>query len=89
MQETHQIARDSLIEKKNTNKPYYDQTTNPLELHVGDKVLLKEHNKKNALCLNWTGPYEIIMIHDNENITILRRGGRTNNNAKKYFETDL
>jgi len=92
MQETHRTARDNLIEKKNTNKKYYDQSTNPLELHVGDKVLLKEQNKKNTLCSNWTGPYEITMIHDNENITIKkgRRDYRIHvNNTKKYFETDL
>ncbi len=92
MQETHKIARENLIKKKNSNKQYYDQNANILELHVGDKVLLKEQNKKNALCSNWSGPYEVIMIHDNENITIKK--GRKDyrihiNNTKKYFETDL
>lgn len=92
MQETHKIARENLIKKKNSNKQYYDQNANTLELHVGDKVLLKEQNKKNALCFIWSGPYEVIMIHDNENITIKK--GRKDyrihiNNTKKYFETDL
>ena len=92
MQETHKTARENLIEKKNQNKQYYDQTSNPLELHVGDKVLMKEQNKKNTLYLNWTGPYEILLIHDNETITI-KRGRRDYrihiNNVKKFFETDL
>lgn len=92
MQETHKIARENLIKKKDSNKQYYDQNANILELHVGDKVLLKEQNKKNTLCSNWSGPYEVIMIHDNENITIKK--GRKDyrihiNNTKKYFETDL
>uniref|UniRef100_A0A2S2P9B7 Retrovirus-related Pol polyprotein n=1 Tax=Schizaphis graminum TaxID=13262 RepID=A0A2S2P9B7_SCHGA len=92
MQETHKTARENLIEKKNQNKQYYDQTSNPLELHVGDKVLMKEQSKKNTLDLNWTGPYEILLIHDNETITI-KRGRRDYrihiNNVKKLFETDL
>ncbi|KAF0682677.1 Retrovirus-related Pol polyprotein [Aphis craccivora] len=60
MQETHKIARENLIKEKNSNKQYYDQNANILELHVGDKVLLKEQNKKNALCFNWSGPYDTI-----------------------------
>lgn len=70
MQETHKIARENLIKKKETNKTCYDKTMNALEIHVGDKVLIKEHNKKNALSLNWQGPFEILLVHDNENITI-------------------
>jgi len=43
---------------------------NTINLHLGDKVLIKEHNKNNTLSMNWQGPFEIIMVHDNENITI-------------------
>lgn len=46
MQETHKTAPENLIKKKFDNKNYYDRSINPLELHVGDKVLVKEHNKK-------------------------------------------
>lgn len=67
-----------------------DRSLNSSELHVGDKVLLKEHNKKNALQFNWSGLFEILMVHDNENIMIKK--GRKDylthiNNVKKYFET--
>ncbi|KAL4148862.1 hypothetical protein QTP88_003007 [Uroleucon formosanum] len=60
MQEAHKIARDNLIKKKKTNKTYYDKTINSIDIHVGDKVLLKEENKKNALSQNWTGPYKVM-----------------------------
>lgn len=91
MQETHKMARDNLIKKKETNKTYYDKTINTIDLHVGDKVLIKEQNKKNTLSLNWQGPYEIVLVHDNENITIQK--GRHEyrihkNNVKRYHEDD-
>jgi len=60
-----------------------------LELHVGDKVLIKQQHKKNTLDLNWSGPYDVIMVHDNENITIKkgRRDYRIHiNNVKKFNE---
>lgn len=88
MQQAHEIARNNLINKKQDNKRYYDQTINPLTLHVGDKVLVKEQHKKNTLSLNWSGPYEVIMVHDNENVTIKkgRRDYRIHvNNIKKFF----
>ncbi|KAL4091486.1 hypothetical protein QTP88_026173 [Uroleucon formosanum] len=74
MQETHKFARDNLIKKKENNKKYYDKTKNPITLHMEDKILLKDQNKKNTLAQNWTGPYEIVIINDNENITIKRDG---------------
>jgi hypothetical protein len=58
MQETHKVARNNLIQKKETNKRYYDATSHPVEVHVGDKVikvikvLLKDHNKRNVLGKN-------------------------------------
>ncbi|KAL4153886.1 hypothetical protein QTP88_001719 [Uroleucon formosanum] len=73
MQETHKIARNNLVKKKENNKEYYDKTHNPITLHIGDKILLKDQNKKNTLAQNWTGPYEVIILHDNENITIKKR----------------
>jgi len=89
MQESYKIARDNLINKKEVNKNFYDKTANPIELHVGDKVLIKNQNKRDTLSRNWTGPFEITHVHDNENITI-KRGKKDyrihKNNVKKYFE---
>lgn len=89
MQETHKIARDNLIKKKENNKEYYDKTENPITLHIGDKILLKDQNKKNTLAQNWIGPYEVIIVHNNENITIKkgRKDYRTHiNNVKKFSD---
>ncbi|KAL4100898.1 hypothetical protein QTP88_020923 [Uroleucon formosanum] len=51
MQETHKIARNNLVKKKENNKEYYDKTHNPITLHIGDKILLKDQNKKNTLVI--------------------------------------
>lgn len=40
---------------------------------MGERVLTKEQNKKNALESNWQGPFEVIPVHGNENITIKKR----------------
>lgn len=48
MQQTHWIARNNLIHKKEDNIIcHYGKNINPLTLHVGDKVLIKEQH------LNW------------------------------------
>lgn len=52
------------------NKEYYDKSMKPIQIHVGNKVLIKEQNKKNSLCKNWTGLFEVTHVHANENITI-------------------
>jgi len=80
------------LKKKLDNKQNYDKTCNPIEIHVGDKVLIKEQNKRNTLSRNWTGPFEVTHVHGNENLTIKK--GRKDyrihkNNTKKYFETTL
>jgi hypothetical protein len=59
--------------KKEKNKSFYDRTSNPITLHAGDKELIKEQNKCNILSRNWTGPYEITHVNENENITIKQR----------------
>lgn len=70
MQETSKLARENLIERKNVNKEYYDKSMKPIHIHVGNKVLITERNKKNALCKNWTGPYKVTHVRVHENITI-------------------
>jgi len=59
MQQAHEIARNNLINKKQDNKRYYEK-----------KNLIMKQHKNNTLGLNWSGPYEVIMVHNNENITI-------------------
>jgi len=70
MQEVHIITRDNLIKKNEPNKTYYDKTLNTIDLHVGDKVFIKEQNKNKSLSLTWRNPNEVLLVHDDENVTI-------------------
>jgi hypothetical protein len=41
MQEAHKIARERLINNKHKTKERYDLKENPLDINVGDFILLK------------------------------------------------
>jgi len=92
MQEAQKLACANLIKKKEANKNYYDKNMHALKKKKGDKVLIKEYNKRNTLSRNWTGSYEVLEVRDNENITVNkgRKGYRIHiNNVKLFYETEL
>ena len=92
MQGAHEIARINLISEKESNKNYYDKNTHAINIKMGDEVLIKEHNKRNTLSRKRTGPYEVIEVHDNENITVNKghKGYRIHkNNVKIFYDTEL
>lgn len=89
LQHSHQVAKENLIEQKGKSKKYYDKNTKPKTFCLGDKVLLKNHTRKNKLSPLWTGPYEIIKINSTENSTIkIGNKNKTihNNNLKLFVE---
>lgn len=45
----------------------YDKTVN--EVHVGDPVLLQDIARKGKLSAKWKGPFEVLELNVNENIT--------------------
>jgi len=70
MQEARQMAKKHLIETKLKSKSNYDKHINPVELEIGDKVLMKNMKKKKKLEPNWIGPYEIFEVHEPVNVSI-------------------
>ncbi|CAI6368288.1 unnamed protein product [Macrosiphum euphorbiae] len=70
LQVAHQIARDRLLEHKQKTKETYDQNQNQIIIHVGDRVLLKDNARKGKLSPKWLGPYEVIELKANENVTL-------------------
>ena len=72
MQEARQMAKKHLIEAKVKSKTNYDKHINPIELEIGDKVLMKNMKKKNKLEPNWIGPYEIVEVHEPVNVSIMK-----------------
>lgn len=49
VQQGHEIARNNLIRKKQSNKNNYDKTISSLKIYVDDNVLIKEQKKKKLL----------------------------------------
>lgn len=76
LRKASQIARDRLILQKQKTKSYYDHSISPITVHVGDQVLLQDKAWKGKLSAKWIGPFEVIEINSNENITI-RKGRKS------------
>jgi len=76
LQLSHQIARDRLLEQKQKTKEYYDQKQNQITVHEGDRVLLKNSARKGKLSPKWLGPYEVIELRANENVTLQKERKR-------------
>lgn len=70
------VSREKALENiktsKEKSKTYYDKHTRSVQYKVGDYVYLKNHVRlRKALSPNWKGPYKIVKIHDNNNLTLL------------------
>lgn len=72
LQESHKLARDKIIKTKEKAKTNYDKNEHSININVGDKVLTKDHTQKGKLSPKWKGPFEVISIHDNQNVSIQR-----------------
>ncbi|KAL4155977.1 hypothetical protein QTP88_000012 [Uroleucon formosanum] len=72
LQESHKLARDKIIKTKEKAKTNYDKNERSININVGDKVLTKDHTQKGKLSPKWKGPFEVINIHDNQNVSIQR-----------------
>lgn len=72
LQESHRIVRDTIIVSKEKAKERYDDKNCQIEVNVGDKVWIRNHNQKGKLGQKWLGPYQVLRLHDNENIVIQR-----------------
>jgi len=92
MQEAYKIAREKLIKNKIKSKENYDTNKNPIEMHVKDKIALRDHTQKNKLNPLWKGPYELTDILDRGNIVITRGKKHVTihkNNVKVYHENPI
>lgn len=75
LRDTQKIARENLRSAKIRSKRYYDRKMRPREFNAGDKVYLLREPSKSKLDGQYTGPYKIIEILQNNNIKLeLTRG---------------
>ncbi|KAL4147920.1 hypothetical protein QTP88_002247 [Uroleucon formosanum] len=77
LREAHRIARERLMKNKIKTKASYDQTSNPITIHVNDRVLIQDKIRKGKLSPKWLGTYVVLEINENENVTIQRGKGKT------------
>lgn len=78
MQEAHQLAKRQLQDSKLKAKERYDKSTNPLNISIGERVMMQEKTSKGKLAPKWLGPFTVIGIQsDSPNITILRKNKPT------------
>ncbi|XP_037870373.1 uncharacterized protein LOC119629252 [Bombyx mori] len=65
-------AAENIDKSKDRSKSYYDNKTRPIKYKVGDFVYLKNHLRlRKALSPIWKGPYKVIQVHNNNNVTLL------------------
>lgn len=49
---------------KETNKKYYDQKTNIIDIKVGDRILVKKMVKNMKFDYAWNGPFTVTQVHE-------------------------
>ncbi|KAL4104594.1 hypothetical protein QTP88_019888 [Uroleucon formosanum] len=53
LREAHRIARERLMKNKIKTKASYDQTSNPITIHVNDRMLIQDKTRKGKLSPKW------------------------------------
>ena len=69
-----QIARENLIKSKLRSKEYYDRRINPQNFKTGDLVYLLKEPSKGKFFDQYTGPYKVLEILQNQNVKIEVKG---------------
>lgn len=67
-------AREHAEKEKLLVKSQHDKHAFPREFHIGDQVLVRAAVRANKLSDHFEGPYNVVEVHGNENVTILARG---------------
>lgn len=62
MQHAYKLARERLLDRKEKNKTYFDQKTNPGNFQVNDLVNLRKQVKTHKFDLPYEGPFRIVEI---------------------------
>jgi hypothetical protein len=65
-----QRTREHLIESKLKSKEYYDRRINPQNFKPGDLVYLLKEPNRGKFTDQYTGPYNVLDISKNQNVTI-------------------
>lgn len=69
------LARESLMDRKNKNKEYFDNknATSDLKIEIGDRVLMRNTNRKTKYDQLYLGPYEVVEITGPNTVKVKRK----------------
>jgi hypothetical protein len=70
IKDVQMYARENLINSKHRSKYYYDKKTKMNRININDMVYLLKEPRKNKLSDQYTGPYRVIDILDNNNVRL-------------------
>ena len=70
LNDTRQIAANSLIKSKNRSKYYYDRKANTYPYKPGDLVYAIKEARKNKLDSTYMGLYKIANVLDKHNVVL-------------------
>ena len=89
IQETCDIAKQSLIQASQSQKAHFDRKTVQRTFEPGERVLVLRPMKNNKLELTWKGPYKVVQkLNDVDYIVRVEQGVKTYhaNLLKKFVE---
>ena len=94
----YRLAREAMVKAREEQQKQYNKRAKLLNYKVGDMVLLKkrvvEENENRKLCVNWTGPWRVILVYEGSNLVDTANNSyvpnKVNvNNIKPIFQSQL
>lgn len=74
--EARKHAKEQMLKRKQSNKKYYDKSTNELDLQFNDLVLIRCEVKKSKYANVYDGPYRVEKVINDVSVKI-RRGNKS------------
>ena len=91
LQRMHQLVNETQKREKEKSKKYYDRNAKERVFKVGEKVWLRNQNRKNKFSPVWEGPYEIVSLPNNVNVKLCIKGKEKvyhKNLIKQFYENN-
>lgn len=76
LKHSHEIAKERQMDRKEVNAEYKNKWVNPIDLSVGDNVLLLKRNRENKFDEIYEGPYKVIELVSATSVKI-KKGNKT------------
>lgn len=81
LRESWELARESIQRAKEASKKYYDKNIRDMQFNVGDKILVRNHEKHGKYDMLYRGPFTIVEVKSDK--AVVYRDGRKLKKANK------